>query len=509
MFTGLASNGGLYLPTSIPILPSEWQSQWANHTFQDIAYEIMSRFIPSSSIPSADLRKLINTSYSTFSSPLVTPLRQIGESRWVLELHHGPTLAFKDVALQFLGNLFSYFLQRRNANNKTPEHLTIIGATSGDTGSAAIAGVKGKPYISIFMTYPLGRVSPIQEAQMTTVQDSNVFCVGVEDSDFDSCQTIVKNLFSDREFNQKHRLGAVNSINWARILAQITYYVSAVLQLPSEKRNSLSFIIPTGNFGDALAGYYATKMMSVPAKIVIATNENDTVAQALKTGRYGRGLGKDLARQAPETAAVTGSSDGKQSSQVKATHSPAMDILLSSNWERILVDLALETGDGSRKGAQDQVNAWMDELKKNGTVDLGQDVVKAAAKNFVAHTVTDEETLDEIREMYKLEKYGPYVIDPHTAVGCRALRRLDGEGSFISLATAAPAKFAGPVEMALNKKDFPEFDFRRDVMSDELKAMEKMKQRIYKVKGEADVRNLIDRVQQGDVNGADEHAASI
>ncbi|ORX39686.1 putative threonine synthase [Kockovaella imperatae] len=512
VFGGLAPDGGLYVPTSLPTFPNDWQTTWADYDFKQLAFEVMSRFIPSSCIPHADLQSLIDSSYSTFKTPLVTPLRQVGDSTWVLELFHGPTLAFKDVALQFLGNLFSYFLSRRNKDAPTPEHLTVLGATSGDTGSAAIYGLRGKPHISCFILYPEGRVSPIQQAQMTTVEDKNIFCVSVANSDFDACQTVVKTLFSDNDFNNKHRLGAVNSINFARILAQITYYVSAVLQLPKEKRDNVKFVVPSGNFGDALAGWYASKLMRLPSvKMVIATNENDTVAQALKTGRYGRG-GLDLSEQANETAVVNGSSDGKQSSKVKATHSPAMDILLSSNFERLLFYLAQETGDGSRAGAQATLRGWMDELKRNGTVDLGNAVKEAASKDFVAEAVSDDETLEEIRQYYKLEKYGPYVVDPHTAVGLYGLRsqqKTDHSGAWVSLSTAHPAKFSSAVEKALDKATFSDFDFRRDVMPEEFKKMETMKQRIHRVDGEDGVRQLIEKVQRGDDNESHEHPASL
>ena len=344
-----------------------------------------------------------------------------------MELWHGPTWAFKDVALQFLGNTFAYFLEKRNEGKPEAEkeQLTVVGATSGDTGSAAIYGLRSKPSVTIFILYPDGRVSPIQLDQMATVPDANVYVVAVEDADFDKCQSIVKTLFSDKEFNDKHRLGAINSINWARILAQIVYYFAAYFQLSPERRSKVQFVVPTGNFGDILAGYYAKRLGLPMRELVVATNENDILERFFRTGRYAR---EDLPTdksQAGETAAVNGSSDGKQAdSAVKATHSPAMDILLSSNFERLLFYLAQETGSGDRAEAQKTLQGWMDTLKRDGKVDLGEAVRAAGAKDFWAERVSDQETLDEIQKYYSRSgEFGPYVVDPHTAVGLVAQSR--------------------------------------------------------------------------------------
>ncbi|OCF40159.1 threonine synthase [Kwoniella heveanensis CBS 569] len=516
VLTGLAPNGGLYIPTHIPSLPSDWQTRWASLTFPQLSHEILSLFVPTSVIPSSDLSSIINTAYSSFRHELTTPLRQTGEKEWVLELWHGPTWAFKDVALQFLGELFRYFLERRNgvlekSGKEEREELTVVGATSGDTGSAAIYGLRSKPSITIFILYPDGRISPIQEAQMATVPDENVYCVAVQDSDFDTCQSIVKTLFSDKEFNSTHRLGAINSINWARILAQIVYYFSAYFQLPAEAREAgakLQFTVPTGNFGDILAGWYAKKLGLPMEQLVVATNENDILERFFRTGRYEAEETPSQA-QAPETAAVNGSSDGQQAgSAVKATHSPAMDILLSSNFERLLFYLALETGeensgsDVEKRGkAQERLNGWMGELKKNGKVDLGSAVRDAAARDFWAERVSDQETLAEIRKYYKLEKYGPYVVDPHTAVGLAAQERSVKKSPntyWVTLSTAHPAKFSSAVELALSSDEFPEFNFRETVLPDQLKELEKLEKRVHKVRGEEGVRELIERVKKGE-----------
>jgi len=275
-------------------------------------------------------------------------------------------------------------------------------------GSAAIYGLRSKPSVTIFILYPDGRVSPIQFAQMATVPDKNVYCVAVENSDFDACQSIVKTLFSDVDFNATHRLGAINSINWARILAQIVYYFQAYFLLPEEKRKDVQFVVPTGNFGDILAGFYAKKLGLPMGPLVVATNENDILERFFKSGRYERedvsaSTVAEEAKQAPETAAVQGGSDGQQAtsaSGVKATHSPAMDILLSSNFERLLFYLALETQGADAQGnneverrtkAQATLKGWMDALKKDGKVDMGAAVKDAAGGDFWAERVSDQQ----------------------------------------------------------------------------------------------------------------------
>ncbi|WWC85270.1 threonine synthase [Kwoniella dendrophila CBS 6074] len=517
VLTGLAPNGGLYIPTHIPELPSDWQTKWSNLSFPELSFEILSLFIPQSNISENDLKQIINTSYSTFRHEKTTPLRQTGEKEFVLELWHGPTWAFKDVALQFLGELFRFFLERRNSQlekdgKEEREELTVVGATSGDTGSAAIYGLRSKPSVTIFILYPDGRISPIQEAQMATVEDENVYCVAVQDSDFDTCQSIVKTLFSDKEFNSKHRLGAINSINWARILAQIVYYFSAYFQLPKEARESgdIQFSVPTGNFGDILAGWFAKKLGLPMKHLVVATNENDILERFFRTGKYeSEEVPQTQKGQSNETALVNGSSDGQQaSSAVKSTHSPAMDILLSSNFERLLYFLALDTLDSpsgnqeqDRSKAQEKLNGWMTELKKNGKVDLGEKIKQAAGNDFWSERVSDQQTLEEIRKYYKLEKYGPYVVDPHTAVGLAATERSQKRSPnsyWVTLSTAHPAKFSSAVELALNSKQFPEFNFRDTVLPEELKKLEQLEKRVHKVKGEQGVRDLIEKVKKGE-----------
>ena len=292
---GLATDGGLFIPPRIPQVSQETLfNQWSKLSFQDLAFEIMRLYISEDEIPNDDLKKLINKSYSTFRSTDITPLVKNvtginKEHLHILELFHGPTYAFKDVALQFVGNLFEYFLERNNKGlpEDQKKKITVVGATSGDTGSAAIYGLRGKKDVSVFILYPTGRISPIQEQQMTTVADKNVQTLSVKGT-FDNCQDIVKAIFGDKEFNSRHNVGAVNSINWARILAQMTYYFYSYFKATNGVPGKVKFIVPSGNFGDILAGYFAKKMGLPVEKLVIATNENDILYRFLKTGVYER-----------------------------------------------------------------------------------------------------------------------------------------------------------------------------------------------------------------------------
>ncbi|KAF2456864.1 threonine synthase-like protein [Lineolata rhizophorae] len=488
---GLASDGGLFIPEEIPSLPSDWVSKWLRYSFVDLAFEIFSFFISPSEIPPEDLKHLIERSYSTFRSEDVTPLVTLKQDKGLhlLELFHGPTFAFKDVALQFLGNLFEYFLVRRNEGKKgrDREHLTVIGATSGDTGSAAIYGLRGKKDVSVFIMHPHKKISPVQEAQMTTVLDPNVHNLAV-DGTFDDCQDFVKALFADPEINKTHRLAAVNSINWARILAQITYYLHAYLTLIRDPSHGFAsggvvrFVVPTGNFGDVLAGYFA-KSMGLPAeKLLVATNENDILHRFWVSGRYEKhplygaaaegGIPADGVKSHPEG--------------VKETLSPAMDILVSSNFERLLWFLAhevhgadLPSAAEKRRRAGESVNAWLQQLKSSGGFAVDAPILTTAQRDFESERVSDMQTVETIELVYDTADKPPasawssstpppptptrtaagsYVLDPHSAVAvCAALRSVARcepapATQHIALATAHPAKFARAVEMALNGK---------------------------------------------------------
>jgi threonine synthase len=366
----------------------------------------MSRFVDD--IPSSDLKRIITRSYTSFDTDDVTPLVHKGDLH-ILELFHGPTLAFKDVALQFLGNLFEYLLA------KNQSVLNILGATSGDTGSAAIYGVRGKDRINIFILHPHQRVSVVQEKQMTTVLDSNVFNIAIRGS-FDDGQTIIKKIFSDIEFKNSFNLGAINSINWARVLAQVVYYVHSCLHvLKHEKDSSVDFAIPTGNFGDIFAGFIAKKMLPAGTirQLVLATNDNDILSRFINSGVYSLG-------------------------EVKITSSPSMDIQAASNFERYLYYLVDSDAVRTRE--------LMEEFSLNGKIDLSgyQDQIR---RDFVAASVSENAVVETIASFH--EKYD-YILDPHTAVGVKAGQQHKTVGvPMVCLATAHPAKFGTVVEKAI------------------------------------------------------------
>ncbi|KAJ2925308.1 hypothetical protein H1R20_g11732, partial [Candolleomyces eurysporus] len=482
---GLAPNGGLYIPEHIPKLPENWLTEWKDYSFVDLSVAVLSLYISPEEISKEELRSLVQKSYSTFRHPDVTPLHKLDDKTFVLELFHGPTFAFKDVALQLLGNLFEFFLLRRNAKKgleETPETLTVVGATSGDTGSAAIYGLRGKENVSIFILHPKGRISPIQEAQMTTVTDSNVHNIAVK-STFDDCQDIVKALFADKEFNAKHHLGAVNSINWARILAQTVYYFLSFFhirsQLPagtSPDDIEIQYVVPTGNFGDILAAYYAKKMGLPVGKLVVATNANDILARFWKHGKY-----EKVDSESKSDVIVSVDASG-----VKETLSPAMDILVSSNFERLLWYLAYEHASGNTDEAKRQeacatLDGWMNKVKTNGRVEIPIQALETARKDFIAARVSDEETLATIKAFF--DGQPSYIADPHTAVGLATARRLQPENADnvrqIVLSTAHPAKFSEAVSRALDGS--PKFDFDRDVFPSELRGLLEKERRVIDV----------------------------
>lgn len=402
---GLADDGGLLLPRTIPRIGCETLSSWQDLSYPDLTFEIMSRFIDD--IPSSSLKDIINRSYATFNSEEITPLVHHGDFH-ILELFHGPTLAFKDIALQFLGNLFEYLLAEKDTK------LNILGATSGDTGSAAIYGVRGKKGINIFILHPHQRVSLVQEKQMTTVTDSNVFNIAIRGS-FDDGQAIVKTLFGDTGFKNKYHLGAINSINWARILAQVVYFVYSCLHvLKHEKDSSLDFAIPTGNFGDIFAGFLAKKMLPAGTirQLILATNSNDILSRFVNSGEYSLG-------------------------RVEVTSSPSMDIQAASNFERYLYYLMDKD---STKTAE-----LMEEFSRNKTLDL-TDYHEQIRRDFAAVSISEEEVIDTISCFYKEHKY---IVDPHTAVGIKAAEKFKTAGiPMVCLATAHPAKFSEVVKDA-------------------------------------------------------------
>jgi len=497
---GLASDGGLYIPEEIPAA-GDWQS-WKDLPYEELAYNILSLYISSSEIPAADLKDIIKRSYATFRASQVTPLVSLQGNIHLLELFHGPTFAFKDVALQFLGNLFEYFLSRRNEGKTGRDryHLTVVGATSGDTGSAAIYGLRGKKDVSVFMLHPKGRVSPIQELQMTTVLDANVHNLAVT-GNFDNCQDIVKALFADRDINSTLKLGAVNSINFARILAQIVYYFHSYFALARQSEtfkvgDKVRFVVPSGNFGDILAGYFAFRMGLPVDKLVIATNENDILDRFWKTGRYEKHetFGKAAEGGIPADG-VKAHEDG-----VKETLSPAMDILVSSNFERLLWFLAYEFAasagmddEWNKKQAGQEVSSWLSDLKtKGGFGPVYKDVLETFRRNFDSERVSNQQTLAAIQSTYK--EVG-YVLDPHTAVGIEAAKRSVERASdvpHISLSTAHPAKFSGAVTQALENE--VGFDFESTVLPPEFVGLDKKEKRVGEVANDwKAVRELVKR----------------
>jgi threonine synthase len=406
---GLATDGGLLLPENLPKIDKKTLSHWKSYSFQQLASEIFRLFI--SDIPDAQITELISRSYSTFSHPEITPLVK-KDNLYILELFHGPTLAFKDVALQFLGNVFEYILE------ETGSKMNIIGATSGDTGSAAIYGVRGKERINIFILHPHKRVSPIQELQMTTVIDPNVFNIAIRGT-FDDGQAMVKAIFNDIPFKDKFHLGAVNSINWARILAQVVYYVYAWYKINADTgKDSIDFSVPTGNFGDIFAGYIAKNLLPHGAirKLILATNENNLLTRFVTQGDY-------------------------SVSKVVATSSPSMDIQVASNFERYLYYLYDCDPERTKKD--------FEQFSQSGKLHFDENLLHIIQQDFASKSVNEEETLNTIRKFYEDHDY---LLDPHTAVGVNAAQEcFASDIPVICLATAHPAKFGAAVTKAIGK----------------------------------------------------------
>jgi threonine synthase len=401
---GLATDGGLLLPESYPRISRQELEGWRSLSYPELALRIISPFVDD--IPTADLKDLIQRSYATFSHPQVTPVVR-KDGVYILELFHGVTLAFKDVALQLLGNLFEYILAERG------ERLNIVGATSGDTGSAAIHGVRGKKGITIFILHPHGKTSPVQALQMITVADANVHNIAIRGT-FDDCQNMVKAMFGDLEFKEKYSLGAVNSINWARVLAQVVYYFYAWLRATDEGDRQVCFSVPTGNFGDIFAGYVAKRMGLPMGRLLLATNENNILTRFVNDGDY----------------SLAG---------VVATVSPSMDIQVASNFERYLYYLFDQE--------PERVRAAFAELKEKGRINFTGDEMKRVREDFCSATVDQAATLETIGSF---NRETGYLLDPHTAVGVRAaLDLLPPDTARVCLATAHPAKFGDAVEQAV------------------------------------------------------------
>ena len=406
MTTGLARDGGLYVPDEIPTLDAVTIAGFAGRLYTDIAEAVIAPFAADAFAP-ADLREMIAGAYATFRRPAVTPLVQLDSNLFVLELFHGPTLAFKDVAMQLLGRMMDRALGRKG------ERAIVVGATSGDTGAAAIEAFRGLPQVDVVILYPHGRVSDVQRRQMTSVPDANIHAVALEGS-FDDCQAIVKAMFNHHAFRDDMRLTGVNSINWARIVAQITYYFVGAAALGAPHR-PVSFTVPTGNFGDIFAGHVAKRMGLPVDRLVIATNENDILERCLADGTY-------------------------ELRGVRQTQSPSMDIQISSNFERALFEALGRDAAG--------VRAAMASLRQSGQFTVPPAALAHLRNVFDAFCTDEVETADEMRRTYRETGH---ILDPHTAVGVHAARRAmakHGGSPMIVLGTAHPAKFPEAVVRA-------------------------------------------------------------
>ncbi len=404
LLAGLARDGGLYVPETWPQLSPEEIRALRGLSYAEIAKRLLAPFV-GGDIAAADFARIVDEAYATFRHDAVCPLVQTGPDEFVLELFHGPTLAFKDVAMQLLARLMDHVLTQRDAR------ATIVGATSGDTGGAAIEAFAGRERTDVFILFPHGRVSPVQQRQMTTSTAGNVHALALE-GNFDDCQALVKAMFADAPFRDGVALSGVNSINWARIMAQIVYYFSSALSLGAPDR-TVSFTVPTGNFGDIFAGY-AAKRMGLPVdRLTIATNANDILARTLASGRY-------------ETRGVV------------ATTSPSMDIQVSSNFERLLFEAS------GRDAAA--VQRWMAGLGQSGAFTLDGPVLETIRAGFDAGRAGEDETAATIRAV--LSSSG-YLLDPHTATAMHVTREKGrGASPRVVLATAHPAKFPAAVEAA-------------------------------------------------------------
>lgn len=421
VLAGLARDGGLYLPESWPQLTESEIAGLAGRSYPDAAFEIISRFTEGE-VAAPALRKMLGEAYATFRHDAVAPLSQITPNHFLLELFHGPTLAFKDLAMQFLARLMDHILAERG------ERATIVGATSGDTGGAAIEAFRGRERIDIAILFPDGRISAVQRRQMTTAREKNVQAIAIEGT-FDDAQALVKGMFNDSRFRERMHLSGVNSINWGRIVAQIVYYFTAAVALGAPHR-PISFTVPTGNFGNIFAGYAAKRMGLPIERLVIATNVNDILHRTLESGRY----------------VLSG---------VTATSSPSMDIQVSSNFERLLFEIE------GRDAAS--VRRLMAGLGQSGAYTLDKAAREALGSHFVSGSAGEVETADTIA---RLRRHDGILIDPHTAVGVSVAARHLGATPMVTHATAHPAKFPDAVEAACGER--PELPvFAQSILSHE------------------------------------------
>ena len=401
---GLADDGGLFVPKNVKSLNSEDLDKLRNLSYNDLACEILNLFC-SDFINKKDLKTIITKSYSTFREKEVVKISNLGSIK-LLELYHGPTLAFKDIAMQFIGNLYDYYLSKNN------DFLNVIVATSGDTGAAAIDAIKGKNNMNIFVLHPNNKISKVQRKLMTTGNDKNVFNIAI-DGNFDDCQNLVKAMFSDLEFSKSIKMTGVNSINWARIIAQAVYYFYTYFKLTSSK--PLSFSVPTGNFGDVFAGYLAKKMGLPIDKLIVATNQNDILHRAISKGEY-------------------------ISKKVEQTISPSMDIQLASNFERLIYYI---------NNSNSEITAEIMKKIKENVYQIDKINLESIQKDFVSESCNENETLDIIKKYYEKDNV---ILDPHTAVGVGVANKLSLNDCVV-LSTAHPCKFPDATENAIKKHE--------------------------------------------------------
>ena len=401
---GLADDGGLFIPESVSKFSETDIGSLKKLEYNDLAKKVISTFI-GDFMSEKDLSKIIDKSYSVFRKKNVVNLIKVGD-RSVLELFHGPTLAFKDIAMQLLGNFYEYYLNNEN------QKINIVVATSGDTGAAAIDAIKGKKNVNIFVLHPHNRVSSVQRKLMTTGKDQNVFNIAIN-GNFDDCQNLVKSMFADKNFSNEIKMSGVNSINWARIIAQSVYYFYSYF-LIEDKDRPINFSVPTGNFGDVYAGYLAKKMGLPINKLIVATNQNDILHRAISKGYY-------------------------EVEKVTETISPSMDIQIASNFERLIYDL--NNGDDS------QTIKAMNDIKEKGKYIIDQEKLDKINTNFLSSKISEDEVLKTIELVYK--KFD-VILDPHSAIGYRAFDKVNISGNNIVLATAHPCKFPDAIKNAIN-----------------------------------------------------------
>ncbi len=414
---GLADDGGLYVPKSLKKYSKEELLELKNLNYNELSTEIISQF-SAEFISREELSSLIKKSYSTFREKGVVKISNVGDMK-LLELFHGPTLAFKDVAMQFIGNLYEYYLK------KNEKKINIVVATSGDTGAAAIDAIKGKSNLNIFVLHPNNRISSVQRKIMTTVEEKNVFNIAI-DGNFDDCQNIVKQMFSDLEFSKSINMSGVNSINWARIIAQAVYYFYSYFKLGKE---TISFSVPTGNFGDVFAGYLAKKMGLPIDKLIVATNENDILHRAISKGDY-------------------------VSKEVKETLSPSMDIQLASNFERLIYYI--------NNSDSEKTTEIMKKVKQN-SYQIEKNNLDIIQKDFLSESCNEKETLDIIKKNYEENNI---ILDPHTAVGVGVAKKLSFNDCVV-LSTAHPCKFPDATNNAINKYEKLPEELRHVLNKDE------------------------------------------